>query len=141
VANILLVEDNRGDIVVLQLSLRKHRIEHTLHVLNDGDEALNYIARMGQNVPFPDLLLLDLNLPKVDGSDVLRAFRRRPDCAHVPVIVLTSSDAQSDREQMAALGISYYFKKPTNLDSFMEIGSVVGRFLSGGSKSGASVAT
>lgn len=140
-ANILLVEDNRGDIVVVRLSLQKHRIEHTLQVVNDGDDALNYIARMGQNVPFPDLLLLDLNLPKVDGADVLRAFRRRPDCAHVPVIVLTSSDAQSDREQMAALGISYYFKKPTDLDSFMEIGSVVGRFIDSSSESSASLAT
>jgi len=141
VANILLVEDNRGDIVVVRLSLQKHRIEHTLHVVNDGDDALDYIARMGQNVPFPDLLLLDLNLPKVDGSDVLRAFRRRPDCAHVPVIVLTSSDTQRYREQMAALGISYYFKKPSDFESFMEIGAVVGRFINGSSKSGTSCAT
>jgi CheY-like chemotaxis protein len=130
-AHILLVEDNRGDIVVVRLSLQRHGIEHTLHILNDGDEALKYIARMGesQDAPFPDVVLLDLNLPKVDGPEVLRAFRRRPDCAHVPVIVLTSSDAPSDREQVAALGISYYFKKPTDFESFMQVGGVVGRFI------------
>jgi len=130
-ANILLVEDNRGDIVVVKMSLRRHRIEHTLHIVNDGDQALNYIARMGQSddAPFPDIVLLDLNLPKVDGPEVLRVFRQRPDCTHIPVIVITSSDAPSDREQVAALGINYYFKKPTDFESFMEVGAIVGRFI------------
>jgi CheY-like chemotaxis protein len=130
-ARILLVEDNRGDIVVVKLSLKRHGIEHALHVVNDGDQALQFIERMGasEDAPFPDLLLLDLNLPRVDGRDVLRAFRSRPDCAHIPVIVFTSSDAPSDREEVAALGIEYYFKKPTDFEAFMEIGAVIGRYL------------
>ena len=130
-ANILLVEDNRGDIVVVKMSLRRYRVQHTLHVVNDGDQALNYIAGMGQSddTPFPDIVLLDLNLPKVDGPEVLRVLRERPDCAHLPVIVITSSDAPSDREQVAALGISYYFKKPTDFESFMEVGAIIQRLI------------
>ena len=125
--NILLAEDNRGDVFLVQESLREHQIRHDLHVVRNGQEALDYVERMGKadDVPCPDLILLDLNLPKGDGSTVLSEFRHRPECAHVPVIVVTSSDSAKDRERMTKLGISYYFRKPTGYEEFMQLGSIV----------------
>ena len=75
--------------------------------------------------PFPDVILLDLNLPKVDGPQLLSEFRKHPECANTPVIVVTSSDARTDRDRMAELGITSYFRKPSDLDAFLKLGSVV----------------
>ena len=77
------------------------------------------------DAPTPDLILLDLNLPKVDGPQVLSEFRKHPECANTPVIVVTSSDARTDRDRMAALGVTRYFRKPSDLDAFLKLGSVV----------------
>jgi chemotaxis family two-component system response regulator Rcp1 len=125
--NILLAEDNRGDILLVQRALDEHHIEHELHVVRDGEEALAAVSTMGQpgHMRCPDLMLLDLNLPKVDGPEVLTQFRKHPACARTPVVVITSSDAGRDRSRMAALGIARYFRKPTDLDEFMELGAVV----------------
>ena len=75
--------------------------------------------------PCPDIVLLDLNLPKVDGPEVLTEFRKHPECARTPVIVISSSDAHKDRERMAGLGISRYFRKPSDLDGFLRLGALV----------------
>ncbi len=125
--NILLVEDNPGDILLVQHALKEYRIVHQLHIIRDGAEALAFLARMGlpSEEPCPDVLLLDLNLPKVEGPRVLTEFRKHPECEHTPVIVVTSSDAQKDRRQMADLGVSRYFKKPSDLDAYLRLGSVV----------------
>ncbi len=125
--HILLAEDNVGDILLVQEALQEHRILHKLHVVQDGAKALNFITRMGQpgELPCPDLVLLDLNLPKVDGPQVLSAFRKHPECGLTPVIVVTSSDAQKDRARVAELGISRYFKKPSDFDAFLQLGAVV----------------
>jgi CheY-like chemotaxis protein len=127
VLHILLAEDNPGDILLVEQALEEHRIPHELHVVRDGAKALDLLVRMGQagEVACPDLLLLDLNLPKVDGPQVLREFRKHPACAHTPVIVVSSSDAQRDRAQMAQLGVTRYFKKPLDLDAFLQLGAVV----------------
>jgi CheY-like chemotaxis protein len=124
---ILLAEDNRGDVFLVQESLREHQIKHELYVVRDGEEALDYLGRTGRpdELPFPDLILLDLNLPKVDGSTVLSELRQNPESARVPVIVVTSSDSAKDRERMAQLGISYYFRKPTEYEAYMQLGSIV----------------
>ena len=121
---ILLVEDNPGDVFLVQQALEEHQIEHKLQVAKDGAEALDLLARMGQP-PCPDFLLLDLNLPKVDGSQVLTAFRQHPQCAETPVIVVSSSDALRDRTRLTALGIAHYFRKPTDLEAFLHLGAVV----------------
>ena len=128
---ILLVEDNRGDVLLVRESLREHQIKHELYVVRDGQEALDYVGRMSgpHEVPYPDLILLDLNLPKVDGSTVLSELRQRPGSAHVPVIVVTSSDSAKERERMAQLGIGYYFRKPTEYADFMQLGSIVKQVL------------
>ena len=85
----------------------EHHVHHELHVVKDGGEALAFVDRMGQldGTPFPDLVLLDLNLAKVHGSEVLGEFRKHPECARTPVIAITSSDMPKDRTQMEVLGV------------------------------------
>lgn len=125
--HILLAEDNLGDILLVQRALKEHHIEHELHVVRDGGEALAFVAHMGQpgETPCPDIVLLDLNLPKVDGPTVLKEFRKHPACARTPVIAVSSSDTQKDRAQMAELGVDRYFKKPSDLNAFLLLGAVV----------------
>jgi len=124
---ILLAEDNVGDVMLVQLALETHRIEHVLHIVKDGAEALAFLARMGKagEPPCPDLMLLDLNLPKADGSEILSEFRKHAECNHVPVIVLTSSDSPKDRTRVAQLGVARYFKKPSDFDAFLQFGAIV----------------
>ena len=124
---ILLAEDNFGDVLLVQDALKSHKIPHELHVVRDGDEALAFIETMGEpdGTPCPDVMLLDLNLPKVDGPEVLGKFRKHPECAQTPVIVITSSDAHRDRERMAQFGIARYFRKPSDLNEFLKLGAVV----------------
>jgi CheY-like chemotaxis protein len=124
---ILVAEDNDADVLLFQEALEHHQIEHELYVVPDGQAALNFVARMGisPEPPCPDLLLLDLNLPKVDGATILQEFRNHPECEHTPVIVVTSSDAERDRDEVAAYGPTRYFRKPSNFDSFMELGAIV----------------
>ena len=124
---IMLVEDNRSDVLLVRQALAKHQLEHELQVARDGAEALDLLAQMGQpgQAPCPHVLLLDLNLPKVDGPQVLQAFRQHPACGQTPVIVVTSSDASKDRERLNQLGISHYFRKPLDLEAFLQLGAVV----------------
>jgi CheY-like chemotaxis protein len=124
---VLLAEDNRGDVLLVREALAAHHLSYKLHVAADGAEAVNFVARMGQpgQAPCPDIFLLDLNLPRVDGHEVLREFRRHPGCAATPVVVVSSSDSARDRQQVSALGVARYFKKPTTFDAFMQLGAIV----------------
>jgi CheY-like chemotaxis protein len=124
---ILLAEDNQGDVMLVREALREHSVDHELHVAQDGEEALTYVARMGKagETLCPDLLLLDLNLPKCDGPTVLKALRRHPEGADIPVIVITSSDAAKDQARIANLGIKRHFRKPNNYEEFMQLGSII----------------
>lgn len=124
---ILLAEDNLGDVLLVRQALEEYNVAHELHVVRDGAEALRFVAQMGQpgGVPCPDVLLLDLNLPKVDGPEVLAEFRKHPRCARTPVVIITSSDAHKDRARMTELGIAHYFRKPSDLDAFLKLGAVV----------------
>jgi CheY-like chemotaxis protein len=133
VVHILLAEDNPGDVLLVQRALAEHHVEHELHVVRDGGQALAYVARMGQpdGMPCPDVVLMDLNLPKADGSEILSEFRKHPQCAHTPVIAVTSSDMPHDRTQMAELGVDRYFRKPSDLDAFLELGAIVRAVLAG----------
>lgn len=125
--HILLAEDNQADVWLVRQALEEHRIPHRLYVVKDGAEAIAYVARLGNpdDLPCPDILLLDLNLPKADGTEVLREFRQHPKCAHTPVIVVTSSSAARDLARIGELGISSYFQKPVDLDEFLRLGAVV----------------
>ncbi len=124
---VFLAEDSRGDILLIREALEQHQVPYDLRIARDGGEALDYVARMGEtdSLPCPDIILLDLNLPKADGIAVLTEFRKHPRCATTPVIVISSSDAPKDRERVKALGVARYFRKPSDLDEFLELGAVV----------------
>ncbi|WP_031497670.1 response regulator [Bryobacter aggregatus] len=124
---ILLAEDNPGDVVLIQEALDCHHIESDLHIVRDGEAALQYVSTMGHPncIPCPDALILDINLTKVDGLSVLIEFRKHPECAHTPVIIVTSSDTIRDRETISALGVLHYFRKPSDFDEYMKLGELV----------------
>lgn len=134
--HILLAEDNFGDVLLVEQALTEHQVDHELHVVADGDEALQFLDRMGEvgEPPCPDVLLLDLNLPKVEGPKVLQQFRKHPACAETPVIVVTSSDAPRDRKRVEALGATAYFRKPSELSEFMTLGALVKELANGRAK-------
>jgi chemotaxis family two-component system response regulator Rcp1 len=125
--HILLVEDNRADVLLVREALDEHGLEYELHLVADGAEAVQFIRQMGAGGarPCPDLMLLDMNLPKADGPEVLSVFRRHPDCGRTPVIVISSSDLPRDRELMGSFGVHHYFKKSNDFDEFMQLGAVV----------------
>jgi CheY-like chemotaxis protein len=124
---ILLTEENPGDVLLVAAALEEHHIEHELKVAHDGDEALAFFAHMGEpdSPPCPDLMLLDLNLPRLNGFEILTEFRKHPLCARTPVIVVSSSDTTTERRRMAELGVVLYFQKPGDLDAYMELGALV----------------
>ncbi len=124
---ILLAEDNRGDVLLVKEALQHYRISYQLYLVRDGGEALQFMAHMGEHedVPCPDVMLLDLNLPKADGTTVLAEFRKHPECAQTPVIVISSSDAPKDKARIESLGVARYFRKPSDLDEFLRLGQVI----------------
>jgi chemotaxis family two-component system response regulator Rcp1 len=131
VIRILLAEDNDGDIFLVRRALEKRGLRHELIVARNGEEALKLLERPGSapSTEAPNLILLDLNLPKVDGAQVLSHLRKTEAFSATPVIVFTSSDSPKDRESALALGATLYFRKPTDLQSFMHLGEVVEKVL------------
>ncbi len=117
---ILLVEDSPGDVRLTQEGLRDSAVENTLHVVNDGEAALDFLReRRDGNQPLPDLILLDLNLPRMDGREVLASIKGDPALAMIPVVVLTTSNAEQDIRQAYALQANCYITKPTGFDGFV----------------------
>jgi CheY-like chemotaxis protein len=120
---ILLVEDNPGDVRLTQEAFRDGRINNTLHVVTDGKEALDFLYHRGEysDAPCPNIVLLDLNLPRMDGHEVLAEIRNDPELNHVPVIILTSSEAQEDVVQSYELQSNAYLTKPVAPDEFVDL--------------------
>lgn len=114
---ILLVEDNASDLELTLRAFQVHHLTNTIQVARDGDEALTYLFG-GEPVRPPDLVLLDLRLPKVSGKDVLARIRGDARTAHVPVIVFTSSTEDRDFRECMALGANAYIVKPTDFGQF-----------------------
>jgi len=118
-------------------SLKKHSVSTTLsfqlHVAADGLTATRYIEHPGHSrqAPCPQVFFLDLNLPKVDGYDVLNTLRAHPDCSTVPAMIVTSSDAPTDRRCAELLGATHYFGKPSGLTEFLVLGAVIREAISG----------
>ncbi|WP_117594049.1 response regulator [Haloprofundus halophilus] len=121
-AEILLVEDNPGDVRLTEEAFKQGQIENTLHVVTDGVEALDFLFKRGEHAdaPCPDIVLLDLNLPRKDGDEVLEEIRSDADLAKIPVIVLTSSDAESDVVKSYELHANAYLTKPVDPAEFVE---------------------
>lgn len=119
--NILLVEDNPGDVGLIRIALRDSRVPTRLLVARDGEEALQFLHGEGSfaGAPRPDLILLDLNLPKKDGREVLSEIKRDDALASIPVIVLTTSDARQDVCRAYNLHANCYLTKPVDVEDFL----------------------
>lgn len=120
---ILLVEDNPADVRLTQEALKEAKMHHELHVVMDGVAAMNFLRQRGEyaNVPKPDLILLDLNLPKKDGREVLEEIKMDSELKRVPVVVLTTSRAEEDIIKSYNLHANCYVTKPVDLDQFSKI--------------------
>lgn len=121
--NILLVEDNPGDVRLTIEALRDAKVRNRLSVVGDGVEALRFLHREGQyaDAPRPDLILLDLNLPKMDGREVLAAIKSDAELQTIPVVILTTSQAEQDILRSYALHANCYVTKPVDLDQFIHV--------------------
>ncbi len=122
-ADILLIEDNPGDVLLIKEAFRTAQFKYNLHIAKDGDEALKMLEQQGifDNFPKPDLILLDLNLPKVDGREVLEKLKSDMTLKEIPVIVLSGSDAEADITTSYDLHANSYVIKPDNFDDLKEI--------------------
>ena len=121
--DILLVEDNPGDIRLTQEALAEAKVKNRLHVVRDGEAALEFLAQSGdsEDAPRPDLVLLDLNLPKKNGMEVLEAMKEDPRNRNIPVVILTTSESEEDILRGYDLQASAFVTKPVNLDRFLEV--------------------
>jgi CheY-like chemotaxis protein len=122
-AEILLVEDNPSDVLLTQIAMQQCKIVNNVHVAPDGEEALQFLRRQGPHggAARPDLILLDLNLPRMDGRELLAAIKADPDLKSIPVVVLTTSDAERDVIQSYSLHANAYITKPVDMDQFIRI--------------------
>lgn len=120
---ILLVEDNPGDVDLARDALEKGRVKNNLHVVMDGEAAMAFLKRQGayEEVPRPDLILLDLNLPKKDGREILAEIKVDPGLKRIPVVVLTTSQDEEDVLKSYNLHANCYLAKPIQLDRFFRM--------------------
>jgi CheY-like chemotaxis protein len=123
IVTVLLVEDDAGDVLMTREALDEHHVPNRLYVVPDGVTALEFLRKQGphQNAPTPDLVLLDLNLPRMSGREVLAAVKGDPKLARIPVVVLTTSDADDDVVASYALHANAYVTKPVDFDRFVDV--------------------
>ena len=122
-AEILLVEDNPGDVRLTRRALQEGKVRNHLTVIPDGEEALAFLHRQGQyaDAARPDLILLDLNLPKIDGREVLAELKADESLRRIPVVVLTASKAEEDILRSHNLNVNSYVAKPVDLEQFLRL--------------------
>lgn len=127
---ILLVEDNPGDARLTLEAMRDAKVRNRIHVVEDGIEAMAFLRRQGRfgDAPRPDLILLDLNLPRMDGREVLSEVKSDPDLRRIPVVVLSTSQAEEDVIRAYDLHANCYVTKPMDLAQFMKIVNQIGEF-------------
>ncbi len=120
---ILLVEDNPGDVRLTMEALKDGKMLNDVHVAEDGEEAMAFLRRQGRytDAPRPGLIMLDLNLPKMDGREVLREIKADVDLRCIPVVVLTTSQAEKDILQSYNLNANCYINKPVDFDQFLNV--------------------
>ncbi len=130
-SHILLVEDNEADVYLLRKAFEHAGLDVELTVIDDGASALTYVRGQenDRSIPRPQAVLLDLNLPKSEGTEVLEALRQNADFSEVPVIVLTSSASPMDQRRIAHLKVDRFITKPPDLEEFLKIGNLVSDLL------------
>ncbi len=128
--DILLVEDNPGDVRLTMEAFRETKVCSRIHTVSDGEEAMAFLRRDGSyfNAPCPDLVLLDLNLPKKDGRAVLAAIKADRNVKHIPVVVLTTSGDEQDIIKSYELQASCYVTKPVDLEQYLTTVKAIGDF-------------
>ena len=121
--DVLLVEDDPGDVLMTREAFEHYKIRNVLHVVTDGEQALQFLHRTGDyaDAPRPGLILLDLNLPRLDGLEVLAELKADPALKVIPVVILTTSQAQQDVLRSYALHANAYVSKPVDFETFMEV--------------------
>lgn len=126
-ARLVVIEDNDGDVFLLERALKKQNFRFEMIHLLDGGEALAFIHRQGAyaDTAIPNLILLDLNLSKYTGEDLLREIRSAKHLTGVPVCVWSSSQSRRDETLLSELGVAKFITKPSGLDQFMEIGKII----------------
>ena len=124
---ILLAEDNPGDVRLFREALKSRDLQFDLTVAEDGEKALATIKKIGagDQVKCPDIIVLDVNLPKHNGDEVLRQLRADPKLREVTVVMLTSSESPADRARANELGADLYLRKPSDLDELLQIGTII----------------
>lgn len=127
---ILLIEDNEGDILLTMEALKECKLPNELKILRDGNEALNFLmsqVKFGSS-ELPDLILLDINLPKKNGHEVLQSVKNHPDLKHIPIIILTTSSSEIDVLKAYQGHANCYIIKPLDVDEFLNITSKIEEF-------------
>jgi CheY-like chemotaxis protein len=121
--DVLLVEDDPGDVLMTKEAFEHYKLRNVLHVVTDGEQALQFLRRTGgyADAPRPGLILLDLNLPRLDGLEVLAELKADPVLKVIPVVILTTSQAQQDVLRSYALHANAYVSKPVDFETFMEV--------------------
>jgi len=124
---VLIIEDNQADAYLIQRAIEGTNLPIDFQVVRDGQQAVQFFDQVDADPakPRPDIVILDINLPKKQGGDVLKHMRSRVRCAQAHVIVASTSDSQSDQELLKELGADGYFRKPSEFDEFMKLGDVV----------------
>jgi CheY-like chemotaxis protein len=121
--DILLVEDDAGDVILTTEALNGSKLTNNLHVADNGETAMKFLRREPpyEDAPRPDLILLDLNLPRMDGREVLATIKGDPEFRRIPVVVLTTSEAEEDILRSYDLHANAYVTKPVHFDQFMDV--------------------
>jgi CheY-like chemotaxis protein len=120
---VLLVEDDPGDVLMTREAFKDYKVTNRLHVVQDGADAMAFLRHEGDYVgaPRPDLVLLDLNLPRMDGREVLQAIKSDAELASIPVVVLTTSEAEEDVLRSYSLHANAYVTKPVDFERFIDV--------------------
>lgn len=123
IVDVLLVEDNPGDIRLTQEAMKEAKLTNTLYVARNGMDAMDFLNKQGSfiDAPRPDLVLLDLNLPRLSGREVLKRMKDDPDLRRIPVIVLSTSDAHRDILESYDLHANCYINKPVDFEEFLKV--------------------
>ncbi len=125
--SLLLVEDSPADVYLVREAMLQEALNVEIEVAEDGERAMQILDRVdtGQVTRAPELMLLDINVPRRTGNQVLARIRSSPRCAHIPVIMISSSDSPAERNRAFKQGATAYFRKPSSLSEFMELGKLV----------------